>query len=227
MRSAIYNYINESTAAIIEQAINDNTIKVRVLPILPSDPLYSVFNQYKLVMNQHSVYTAETHAACLFEASKIIEHNYHQDAKELFTPPSEDFVPAIFSVDVSQMQDYAQRGYRSLAEAISMSDMIYDEVQEHVTQQYKQAQSVLIVTDKENNRYFIKPHESTRTMTFGVDYEFGEEGQMPMFANSKNIDAYSRSALCFKIKQSIEDKIGEAIPPENLHIKIYDEPFGE
>lgn len=223
MRSAIYSYIQESTASIIEDAINNNTVKIRIVPIRPSEHKLSPLDQYKVVMNQHTVFTADSHSACLLEASKIVENN-HEKTDDTHSKLSAS-IPKAFIIGLSQMQEYVQQGYAALAEIISMSDMDDNTILQHIEQQYAHANSVLIVSDSENSRYLIKPHKSTRLLTFGVDCDLSEEGCMPTIAFSKNIEAYSRTALHRQIENEIKSKLGEDIDLTNLRTKVYDEPF--
>ena len=76
MKSAIYNYTLDTLAAKeIEQAIYEGTVKIRVLPIKPSEPRGSCDDTYKLMLNQHVICTETTETKCLAQAMEIVSNN--------------------------------------------------------------------------------------------------------------------------------------------------------
>lgn len=231
MKSAIYNYTSDTLAAKeIEQAIYEGRVKIRVLPIKPSEPRTSCDDTYKLMLNQHVICTETTEGKCLAQAMKIVDNNHYEDMDELTEKTEEaqeTFYPTVFIIDISELPTYHQRGYLSLAERPALADFgdsvesIKSKITSYIQEHYKTATSVVCAIDINNDIALIKPHNSTPQTPHVVDYEYGIDGEFPSVVYSGELFSYNKNALQLQILEKVRDVIGEEINENNVKITTY------
>jgi hypothetical protein len=231
MKSAIYNYTLDTLAAKeIEQAIYEGTVKIRVLPIKPSEPRGSCDDTYKLMLDQHVICTETTETKCLAQAMEIVSNNYFEEMdtlRENTEDLHETFYPTVFIIDISELPLYHQRGYLSLAERPALANFgdsvesIKSNITSYIQEHYSTATSVVCAIDINNEIALIKPHNSTNQVPYTVDYEYGVSGAFPSLVYSGELFSYCKNALRFQILERVREVVGEEINENNVKITTY------